>query len=68
MQESRGAEILDNAKQFNTLFSLYSAPRETQASSCQLLGVKPDAASLFHMETALAPSGGPRAPPGRSPP
>lgn len=24
MQESWGAEILDNAKQFNTLFSLYS--------------------------------------------
>lgn len=58
MQESWGAEILDNAKQFDTLFSLYSAPCKTQASSCQLLGVKPDATSLFHMETEIAPSGG----------
>lgn len=58
MQESWGAEILDNAKQFDTLFSLYSTPCKTQASSCQLLGVKPDATSLFHMETEMAPSGG----------
>lgn len=55
MQESRGAEILDNAKQFDTLFSLYAAPGETQASSCQLLGVKPDATSLFHMEKRNRP-------------
>lgn len=58
MQESWGAEILDNAKQFDTLFSLYSTPCKTQASSCQLLGVKPDATSLFHMEAEIAPSGG----------
>lgn len=58
MQESWGAEILDNAKQFDTLFSLYSTPCKTQASSCQLLGVKPDATSLFHMETEISTSGG----------
>lgn len=60
MQKSWGAENLDNAKQFDTLFSLYSTPRKTQASSCQLLGVKPDATALFHMETEIAPSGGGR--------
>lgn len=60
MQKSWGAEILDNAKQFDTLFSLYSTPRRTQASSCQLLRVKPDATALFHMEPEMAPSGGGR--------